>query len=298
MQTIILADYGGPESLQQVKPFLGNMFSDKEILAVPAPVRFFLRHIIVHARAKKSTAIYAAIGNKSPVNENVRALCAKLNGWQQQLHFVPGFRYTAPLVRDVFAQYAGKAIIFPLFPHYSFATYRTIGNDSNHANLAPENAYYNDLQFLDIVAEQIHCRLKTFDLQQTMLLFTAHSIPQSFVDRGDPYIEQVQANVRELSKRFAQLQVKLAFQSRLGPVKWVGPFLQEVLQTARTQGIEQVLIYPLSFTVDNSETIYELDIMVRELCQSLGYRKFGRVSCLNRDDRFCEFIIKRVEKIL
>lgn len=300
MPIVILADYGGPETMAEVGPYLVNMFSDPEILQVNRWLRLFLSRVIACARVKKSRAIYARIGGGSPVNRNVRELCRKLNSDQDRYYFAAGFRYSKPSVRDAVKECReGDILLFPLFPHYSHTTYRTIYREGEWCpRVRMAQAYYNDPEWLSILEKRIADQAADFDPGKTLILLSAHSLPESFVVKGDPYIAQVRENAGHFQKRFPDYSVEVAFQSRLGPVKWVGPSLEEALRSARNRGLCQVLIAPIGFTVENSETLYELDIYMRDFCADIGFHKFARVPCVNDGDDFCNFIRHKVEKIL
>ncbi|MCK5878478.1 MAG: ferrochelatase [Holophagae bacterium] len=291
--TVVLGDYGGPENLSRVRPFLYRIFSDRRIISLPSLVRLPLAFLISTLRNRKSCEIYSRIGG-SPVNRTVSEMCRILNEKQSVLHFEPGFRYMAPFFREVVkeASREGPVLVLPTFPHYSFSSYGSMedaATDLEGVRLV--DPYYNNDTFAQLLYSRIRGVLEDLGPEPAAILLTAHSIPESTVRKGDPYITQVQEQAEGIRAQFPDLPVKLAFQSPLGPVKWVGPFLEESVQALARDGIRRLVVAPLSFTVDNSETLYELDMYLREFAGKMGMEQLDRVPCFNTDGGFLDFLL-------
>jgi len=291
--TVVLADYGGPENLSQIRTFLTRIFSDRRIIDLPAFFRLPLAFLISSLRSGKSREIYSRIGG-SPVNQTVSDMCRILNEKQRDVHFEPGFRYMAPFFHETVreASKKGPVLVLPTFPQYSYSTYGSLKDaaaDLEGVRLA--EPYYNNDTFIDLLSTKIGSVLETPGSEPAAILLTAHSIPESIVRKGDPYISQVKEQAEEICARFSDIPVQLAFQSPLGPVKWVGPFLEESVRALAQDGIRRLVIAPLSFTVDNSETLYELDLYLREFAGKMGMERVDRVSCFNTDSSFLNFLL-------
>lgn len=292
---VILSDYGGPVTQAEVRPYLYNLFSDRRILAMPGFVRKPLAFLISRLRARKAKQIYARIDG-SPVNGTVSEICRSLNEEQDNLRFVPGFQYIRPFLKDVARrmEMTGGALVFPTFPHDSFSTYGSVRDAVRKApSTRVAGPYYNDEQFLELLTESVRQVLDDWRPEDCVILCTAHSVPVSYVKRGDVYIDQVTQQVELLRERLPGYDIQLSYQSPLGPVEWVGPFLEDEVQRLAESGVRNLVVLPLSFTVDNSETLYELDMLIRDLAVTMGIEIYRRVPCLNNDAGFRRFLLDR-----
>ena len=292
--TVVLADYGGPEKLSDVQPFLKRIFSDRRIIDLPTIFRLPLAFLISRLRSSKSREIYGKI-NGSPVNQTVSEMCRVLNEKQGFLHFEPGFRYAEPFFHETVKKAAenGRVLVLPTFPHYSFSSYGSLEDavaDLKNVRLA--KPYYNNDTFSKLLSAKIRKILDEPGPGPAAILLTAHSIPKSTVLKGDPYIGQVKTQAAGIGAQFPDVPVRLSFQSPLGPVKWVGPFLEESVRVLVENGIRRLVIVPLSFTVDNSETLFELDLFLREFAGKIGIEQVDRVSCFNDDVPFLDFLLE------
>ncbi len=291
--TVVLADYGGPENLSQIRPFLTRIFSDRRIIGLPAFLRLPLAFLISSLRSGKSREIYSRIGG-SPVNQTVSDMCGILNEKQRDVHFEPGFRYMAPFFRETVreASKKGPVLVLPTFPHYSFSSYGSLEDAAaGLEGVRLAEPYYNNDTFTELLSVRIRKALEENSPLSPAILLTAHSIPESTVRKGDPYISQVKEQAEWIRAQFSDIPVRLAFQSPLGPVKWVGPFLEESVRALAQDGIRRLVVVPLSFTVDNSETLYELDLYLREFAGKMGIERVDRVSCFNTDSSFLDFLL-------
>ncbi len=287
---VLLINMGGPSSLDQVQPYLYELFSDPDIIQLP--LGFIIQKpfakIISSRRAEQSKARYAAIGGKSPLVEETRKQAL---GLEKILGVSVGFsmRYLGPRAGEVVKNLAGrgvsKLIVIPLFPQYSIAT-----SGSAIADFKAQNTYlpyvlvnyhYDCEGYIRALAERFAEAAGAMDSSlKTHLLFAAHSLPEKYSRRGDPYVEQTKKTVELLYAGLkTNLSYSLGFQSRLGPVKWHGPSLDEELSRARTSGVEQLIVQPVSFVSENLETRYDLDMEFREKSLAAGIKNFIRVQC-------------------
>lgn len=303
---LILLNMGGPDSLEAVRPFLYNLFSDRELIQLPAGALLqkpFAR-MISHFRAKKVVENYRAIGGKSPLLEWTQKQAA---GIAERLGencapFVI-MRYWHPRARPVLAELkqAGirQATVLSMYPHYTGATTGSSINDFKQAAAAvyPELSYrliehwFDWPAYLDALANRVREGLETFhDLvrDDVQILFSAHALPQKFIDRGDPYQQQVEFTAKEVMTRVGAYSWSIAYQSRSGPVKWMEPGTEEEIKRLAAAGHDKLLMVPVSFVSDHIETLEEIDMEYRELAVSSGIVHFCRAPSLNDHPDFLE----------
>jgi ferrochelatase len=307
---VLLLQMGGPDSLDAVEPFLYNLFSDRDIIKIgPAFLQPFIARMIVRRRAPKSAANYRDIGGKSPLRELTEAQAAALekdlgDGYRCAV----AMRYWHPFASEALAALKAEGIsrivALSLYPHYSRATSGSSFNDLDRA-LADSKVRFEVVrirQFFDhplyirALAEKIEEGLSGFpDRSTVQLFFSAHSLPQSFIAAGDPYLDQIQSTVRLVMERFEGVAHHLAFQSRAGPVKWLEPSTGDKLKELAGQRHRQVLMVPLSFVSDHIETLHEIDIEYREEAHRLGITDFRRMESLNSSPTFISCLAELVK---
>jgi ferrochelatase len=307
---VLLLQMGGPDSLEAVEPFLYNLFSDRDIIKIgPAFLQPFIARMIVRRRAPKSAANYRDIGGKSPLRELTEAQAAALekdlgDGYRCAV----AMRYWHPFASEALAALKAEGIsrivALSLYPHYSRATSGSSFNDLDRA-LADSKVRFEVVrirQFFDhplyirALAEKIEEGLSGFpDRSTVQLFFSAHSLPQSFIAAGDPYLDQIQSTVRLVMERFEGVAHHLAFQSRAGPVKWLEPSTGDKLKELAGQRHRQVLMVPLSFVSDHIETLHEIDIEYREEAHRLGITDFRRMESLNSSPTFISCLAELVK---
>lgn len=305
---IILLQMGGPDSLEAVRPFLLNLFSDREIIKIgPAWLQPFIARMIVNRRAPKVAEKYREIGGRSPIRELTQAQAEALQAATGIPCFV-AMRYWHPFADEalqVAVKSGAKRIIaLSLYPHYSRATSGSSFNDLTKQLAAIGGGFeliriphfYDHPLYIEALAEKIEQGLAGFtnrtDLQ---LLFSAHSLPQSFIDEGDPYLRHVQTTVQLVMERFGDLSHHLAFQSRAGPVKWLEPSTDDKLKELAAAGCKNLLVVPLSFVSDHIETLHEIDIEYAAEAKSLGITNFRRIESLNDSPAFIRCLQQLVE---
>lgn len=300
---VILLQMGGPDSLESVEPFLYNLFSDREIIKIgPAFLQPFIARMIVKRRAPKSAANYRQIGGKSPLRElteqQASALEAELG---DSYRCFVAMRYWHPFADEALAaiqkQGIKRIVALSLYPHYSRATSGSSFNDlerclkkaSFRFEVSSVRQFFDHPLYIKALAEKIENALASFQERSAVqLFFSAHSLPQSFIAEGDPYLDQIQETVRLVMEQFAGISHHLAFQSRAGPVKWLEPSTGDKLKEIAAARHSDVLMIPLSFVSDHIETLHEIDIEYREIAHKLGITNFRRMESLNSSPLFID----------
>jgi ferrochelatase len=305
---IVLFNLGGPDSLDAVWPFLRNLFSDPAILRVPLPVRFFLARIIARARLGPATENYRLLGGKSPLLEmtetQARAIEAALPELEAKC-FV-SMRYWHPFsleaARAVKAWRPDEVVLLPLYPHHSTTTtgssltaWRTAA--ARVGLIAPTSAlccYPTDPDFiastLAIVREAYEKARAALDPSVPLrILFSAHGLPEKIINQGDPYRYQIEQTVAAViaAWRRNDLDWRICYQSRATPVKWIEPSTDTEVERAGTDKTA-VLVVPIAFTAEHTETLVELDIEYKELAESSGVPGYFRVPTHQADEKFIE----------
>ncbi len=302
---LVVLNMGGPDSLKAVRPFLYQLFSDRELIRLPAGALLQkpFAALISRLRAPKVRLNYAQIGGKSPQLEWTRRQvegAARLLGGHVRPYIA--MRYWAPradeAVKQMRADGVEEAVVLSLYPHYTGATTGSSLNDfaravqAHHPGLryTTIREWYAWPAYLDALANRVREGLAKFhemSRDEVTILFSAHALPQKFIDDGDPYLEHVQETVRGVMARLAPGQPHaLAFQSRSGPVKWMEPDTVDELDRLAAAGTPGVLIVPVSFVSDHIETLQEIDFEYRMHAEKVGLPRFERAPSLNDHDDF------------
>lgn len=286
---VILMNLGGPDSLEAVQPFLRNLFSDPAIIGLPNPFRALLARFISSRRAEKAKSIYAKLGGKSPLLENTevqaRALEIALKDRRPDLDvkvFI-AMRYWHPLtpecIKAVQAWKADQVVLLPLYPQFSTTTTASsvkAWQDIWGNKALVQGCYFAEPGFIKAYQDLIQTELeKVPDGVSVRVLFSAHGIPQKLVDQGDPYQWQVEQTVRDVTAGRSYDHV-ICYQSRVGPLKWLGPNIDDEIVQAQKDGVG-VIVVPISFVSEHSETLVELDMDYRDRAQELNIAYYGRV---------------------
>lgn len=308
-RVVILLNMGGVDNLSQVRVFLTNMFNDPYILGIKnRHLRAFVAWMITMMRLKPATQNYIQLGGRSALGDITRSLVAKLNSkfGFDNLIFDYAMNYTPPFASDALAKYkdADEIVLFPLYPHHSVTTIassldsakRAIENLGIKAKIKVVDYFYQNSKFNDIIVSHIAKSLGDDDASKIDLIFSAHSLPQKVIDSGDLYekhlnehLEILKSNLNNCGLRFNS--VSLAYQSRLGPVKWLGPNLSEVLPSLSSK---RAMIYPISFCIDNSETDFELAIEYKHIADDNKFDYYKVVKAPNDSDEFISFIAQNI----
>jgi len=294
MDAVFLMNMGGARNEKELKQFLYNMFKDKRI--INSPMRFFLAPLIANLRYKKVWKNYELIGG-SPIFQHTDKLIEKLSN-KIDIPVYSVMRYSSPRADEIIEKYnIKKALLFPLYPHYSTTTTQSSFDDVKGIETIKIERFYDDNLFNEAIIENIKDSVFS-DEKEINLIFSAHGLPQKIVDSGDSYEKEINEHIKILSnlllKNGIQFKsINLAYQSKVGPMKWLEPSLEDMLINFKNQ---KVLVYPISFIIDNSETDLELSIEYKEIAEKLNI-EYKVVKCLNDSDKFVEFLEKRINSI-
>jgi ferrochelatase len=307
---IILLNYGCPDSQQAVYPFLYNLFNDPAILSVPFFVRPWLARRITANRCAKAADNYRQIGG-SPmlriIQQQGRVLQEALRD-AGEVRVYTGMRYWHPFIHETMATIRAWApdrlIALPLFPHFCSATTGTVFREvQKHAGklkkrIAYINDYFDQPDYLEAMIDTIKQTMARCQATpDTVLLFSAHGVPQRLVDRGDPYVHHIQQCVKHITPHFAYESV-LSFQSRVGKAKWYGEFTLDAVATLGKRGVTSLAVVPISFTSENVETLYELDIQVKEAAVASGIEQYIRIPTVDASPHYIDALAKLVRGCL
>jgi len=303
---VVLCNLGGPDSLAAVRPFLYNLFADPAILDPPLGglTRKPLAWLIARRRASEAAKGYAALGGSSPLLGNTlkqaRALGRAL-GDGFAVHVC--MRYWHPRAAEVVAALkranCARVVLLPLYPQYSRTTtgssYDEFLRECERAGYRPRidfvRQWHDAPLYLDAVAAALKrelARLPEPDPARTEVLFSAHGLPRKLVDAGDPYEQQVCATYGALRARLNWPRTTLCYQSRVGPLEWLRPYTEDVIRDKAAHGAQQILVYPIAFVSDHSETLYELGIAYAALARDRGVAHYRVCPALNDDPGLIE----------
>lgn len=308
---VVLFNLGGPENLAAVEPFLVNLFSDREIIELPggAALQPLMARLIARLRLRSVRRNYSSIGGGSPqlriTTAQAAALEAQLNRaarTQPRYRVFMAMRYTRPSAADALhginAAGITNVITLTLFPHYSKATTGSSRNEFDRTLARPEwrstaarldirhiDHYAGDPRYLDAMAATVRSAWDSIPSdrrRRTVILFSAHGLPQKFIDEGDPYVEHINATRTGILARLGlPNRHVLAYQSRTGPVRWLGPGTEETLVALGKEGVTDVFVVPLSFVSDHIETLYEVDLLFAAVARRAGITGYYRPAALN-----------------
>lgn len=312
-EAIILLNMGGPNNLDEVSMFLTNMFNDENILTMKsALLRKFIATIITKSRTKKSQETYKLIGSKSPIVDHTKNLVQKLQkkvGDEIIVDFV--MRYTPPFADEVIqrlkTQNVDKVYLIPLYPQYSTTTTKSSLEDFEkiahqegfNALLVEKKHFFENEKYNMAILNSIKETISDAVYNDFDIIFSAHGLPKEIVDNGDVYenhinrhIEILKQNLKDKDMLFNE--VHLAYQSKVGPMEWLKPSLEDKLKEIKNK---KVLIFPIAFTIDNSETDFELAIEYKEVADELGYEEYLVCRCPNDSEYFVDALYEMYEKM-
>ena len=311
---VVLFNLGGPDDLDAVEPFLINLFSDREIIELPggAALQPLVARLIAKLRGRGVRENYRRIGGGSPqlriTRAQAAALEAQLNGAAGEdgpYRVFVAMRYSRPHSIDALEAIAQagirRIVTLTLFPHYSRATTGSSRNEFARAladarwagrgfEVSHIDAYPDDPHYLDAMADTVRAawrRIPPQNREEAVVLFSAHGLPQKFIDEGDPYVDHVQRTREGLLERLRLPNRELlAYQSRTGPVKWLGPGTEETIKELAQAGVRDLLVVPLSFVSDHIETLYEVDLLFADAAREAGISGYYRPEALNTHPTF------------
>jgi len=308
---IVLFQLGGPDSLESVEPFLRNLFLDPDIIPL-GPLGLLRRPIaklIASRRSIPVAARYAEIGRRSPIEkltERQRVRLAAAVAPYIEPVAVTAMRYWHPLTAEAVAtlRQAGpvdEIVLLPMYPHYSYATTlsslkewrRVYGEPRGETPERVIDHFYDHPLYIQAVANNIGRMLRLFpDSSEIHLVFSAHGLPMSLVEKGDPYPKQIEETVRLVwergKKEFAGWPKThlLCYQSRVGPAKWLQPPLTGTIDCLGHAGVKEMLVVPISFVTEHIETLHEINIEARAEAGKLGVQKFVMMPALGDSPLF------------
>jgi ferrochelatase len=298
---VVLFNLGGPDRPEAVRPFLFNLFNDPAIVGLPGPLRRLLAMLVSSKREKEAKAIYARIGGKSPILDGTwrqaHALQAALAGVGEARVFV-SMRYWHPMSEETAAEVAAFApdqvVLLPLYPQFSTTTTESSFGDWSRAaartGLAAPTAalccYPTDPAFIAAHAGRIRKGLDAVAGQPCRILFSAHGLPEKVVARGDPYPWQVERTAEHILNALGgEHDSVICYQSRVGPLTWIGPSTEHEIERAGRDG-KAVVLVPIAFVSEHSETLVELDVTYAELARRCGVPRYARIPALGDDPAF------------
>jgi protoporphyrin/coproporphyrin ferrochelatase len=317
---VLLLNLGGPDCLEDVRPFLYNLFSDPEIIRLPVPwLQSPLAWLISTLRSGKSMENYKKIGGGSPLRriteEQARDLRALLERRGVEANVYIGMRYWHPFTEEAVAQIKrdkpDKLVILPLYPQFSISTsgssFRVLErmwNADPDLGAIPYTvipSWYEHPGYLDAMAGLIATKIDSVpNPDKAHVFFSAHGVPVSYVEEaGDPYQREIEECTKLIMQRLGRSNdYTLAYQSRVGPVEWLQPYTDVAIQELAAKGIEELVVVPVSFVSEHIETLEEIDQEYREIAEEAGIHVFARVPALDTDPTFINALGDLVDKAM
>jgi len=311
-KAVILFNLGGPDKLENVEPFLFNLFNDPAIISIPGIFRYPLAKFISKRRAPIAKGIYKEIGNKSPILELTQkqaqiledALATKgdykcfvvMRCWHPR---------AVDIIKKVKEYNPNEVILLPLYPQYSASTSGSSINEWE--NLCKKENYKVKMKticcyptednFIVSHAKLIKESLKNLENKNFKLLFSAHGLPENKIKKGDPYQWQIEKTVEAIMSKLPDknLDYIISYQSRVGPLKWIGPSTDEII-IKYSREKKGIVIVPVAFVSEHSETLVELDIEYKKLAEKNGCSFYKRVPALGVEENFIKGLAELVLK--
>ncbi len=318
---ILLLNMGGPESADEVHPYLKELFQDRELLRLP--VQKILGNFIAWRRTPFIQQRYEELGQYSPTRkimeqqgEHIAASLDKISPETAPHACVPGFRYAVPRTGDELERFrdAERIILFSHYPQHSCSTsgsslcdaYRWLKNHSELKNkISVIDRWWDREDYTDLWAKLIEKKFREFTSahslqdEDVLILYSAHSLPEAYcLEKGDRYNREIKGSIENIENSLKELGLQhnhaLGWQSKVGPkrTKWLTPSTPEVIERTKEKGI---LIVPIAFTTDHIETLDEIDIEFREYVEDAG-KLFSRADCFNLEDAFIQLCSKLVRE--
>ncbi len=314
----MLFNLGGPDRIEATRPFLYNLFSDRAIIDLPAPLRQVLATLISRRREKTAQAIYRHIGGRSPILEETKLQAAALRdaltpGSDEARVFV-AMRYWHPKANQTASEVAAwrpdEVILVPLYPQFSTTTTASSVDDWRRAarragvTVATRAicCYPTDAGLAASQAGLLRAALATARAQSPAtpprVLFSAHGLPVRVLERGDPYVWQVEQTANAIVAALDEpgLDWLICYQSRVGPLQWIEPATDDELRRAGAAGVP-VVVLPIAFVSEHSETLVELDIEYRKLAEEAGVPAYVRVPAVGTDASFIDGLAGMIQEV-
>ena len=298
-----------------MRPFLTRLFTDREIIQLPGGAlgQAVLGRVIAWKRTREVKENYAKIGGGSPLVRwttlQGRGLTERLKARGHDVTYALAMRYWNPTTADALGEMerAGvdRLLSLTLYPHYSMASTgssvaeleRVMRRRGTKLPLDRIDAWYDHPGYLDALAHRTRVALEVhFAGRRPTLLISAHGLPKHFIEAGDPYCGHIRVTMEGVLARLpSDLPHVLGYQSRVGPVEWIGPSTDEVIRQLARDGVKDVLVLPISFVSDHVETLYEVDLLYGDQARALGITTFKRVPSLNDFPPFLDALADLVE---
>ncbi|MFN3480569.1 MAG: ferrochelatase [Thermodesulfovibrionales bacterium] len=315
---IILLNLGGPDSIRAIRPFLFNLFSDREIIRLgPAFMQKPLALLISLLRSGKTERAYSLIGGGSPILDITKAQAKALENLLNPIYEIQasrfkvyvGMRYWYPFIEEAIEKAINDGVEgligLSLYPHYSIATTgsarkefeRVIKERKEKISYSFIDSWFDNPFYIEAMVDVIKKGFESFG--RMPVLFSAHSLPERFILEGDPYLEEIKGTIKAISGKI-EIEFYLSFQSKSGAVKWLEPSTEKMLHTLAEKGIKKILVVPISFVSDHVETLYEIDILYKGLADRLGIKLF-RTESLNTHPMLIralkDLVIRKVKEL-
>src|SRR5579883_429334 len=305
---VLLLNLGGPDKLEDVGPFLYNLFSDPEIIRLPFPwLQKPLAWFIASRRTQKSQENYKQIGGGSPLRRiteaQAEALQEQLHALGQEVQIYVGIRYWHPYTEEAIARITQdnieRLVILPLYPQFSISTsgssFRLLeklwqeNSKLQRIDYTVIPSWHKERGYLQAMADLIAQELDQLpNSDQAHIFFSAHGVPKSYVEEaGDPYQQEIEECTYLIMQTLnRENYYTLAYQSRVGPVEWLQPYTEDAIKELGQKGVKDLVVVPISFVSEHIETLQEIDIEYRELAEESGIHNFRRVPALNTNPVF------------
>jgi len=301
---VVLLNLGGPDKPESVKKFLFNLFNDPLIIRLPFFLRTPLAWLISTRRNKEAQAIYSEIGGKSPIlditysqantlNKSLQAAGMNAQVFVSMRHWHP---MTDEVVKEVKVYNPDQIFLLPLYPQYSTTTSKSSldiwfkESEKQKLNINTKYAccYPTNKKLIEAHSQLIQRKISEIKNKKIRILFSAHSLPVSIIKSGDPYQWQVQQTVLSIMQEISGVEDHvLCYQSKVTPVKWLEPSTPDEIKRAIKEDLA-IIIVPVAFVSDHSETLVELDIEYKKLAKEMGSKDYFRVEALNINDSFID----------
>jgi ferrochelatase len=302
---VVLMNLGGPASLDGVKPFLFNLFYDKAIIRLPNPFRWVLAKFISSRREKTAQEIYSQMGGKSPIlEETIKQKRALEERFGSNVKFFVSMRYASPrsfkITKEISDYNPDKILLLPLYPQFSSTTtdssIKDMMGELTKVKLQEKTSsiccYYNNDKFIESHVNKIKQTISKLKNKNFRVLFSAHGLPEKVIKDGDPYQWQIEKTVENIISKLDIVDYKITYQSRVGPMKWLEPYTEVEIEHACKEG-KALIVVPIAFVSEHSETLVELDIEYAAIAKQ--YRiEYLRVGALGN----CEIFISALEGII
>ena len=301
---VVLLNMGGPDSLSAVRPFLARLFSDRDLIRLPAAflTQPLFAWLVSGLRARKVKRYYEEIGGGSPIGRLTglqrAALEEALRGTGGNFRVYVAMRYWHPLAKHAVLEMKDdgvvRAIALPLYPQYFAATTGSSLSDLKgwmrwagvSFPLREIRSYPDHPGYIAALSGKIADTLAGAGTGRTHLLFSAHGVPKSFIDAGDPYQAEIGRTVAAVMRGFPDIPHSISYQSRAGRAEWLGPDTVAEVERLGREGIETLVVVPVSFVSDHIETLHELDIRLKATAEQAGIKTFLRVPAQNDSPAF------------